>query len=76
MRLKQTLREQGLETRRVDYDGRTEYVADFGSQDDASVDVVGDTAIIVAEDTQHEVELPAGAEVFMNNDVLTIEVNK
>ncbi|WP_267162797.1 DUF7127 family protein [Halovenus salina] len=76
MRLKQTLREQGLETRRVDYGGRAEYVVDFGSRDDASVDVVGETAIIVADDTQYEVELPAGAQVFMNNDVLTIKVKK
>ncbi|SDJ61835.1 hypothetical protein SAMN05216226_10635 [Halovenus aranensis] len=76
MRLKQTLREQGLETRRVDYEDRTEYVSDFGSRDGVSVDVVGDTAIVVAGEEQHDVELPADARVFLNNDVLTIEVNK
>lgn len=76
MSLKQTLREQGFESRRFDYEDRTEYVVDFGSGVDASLDVVDDTAIILADGEQHDLDIPAGAQVFMTNGVLTIEVRE
>jgi|AntRauTorcE11898_2_1112593.scaffolds.fasta_scaffold110624_2 hypothetical protein len=56
-------------------DGRT-VVADFGPvTDSATVDVVGDTAIVMADDEQTDIELPEPAErAFMRNGVLTIEL--
>jgi len=52
---------------------------DFGTQDGLTLDVVGDTAIVVAEDgdLHHEVTLPdSDAKAFIQNGVLTIEVNR
>jgi hypothetical protein len=62
--------------RRYDYDGRTVLVADFGASAEGSVDLVGDTAIVVVGDDQYEFEVPAGvsARASVNNGVLTIEV--
>jgi len=76
MTLKQTLREQGIDGRTVEYDDRTEFVADFGPGVDAAVDVVDGTAIVVVGDDQYEFAVEAGAEVFMSNGVLTIEVSR
>ncbi|MFU8870017.1 hypothetical protein [Natronococcus sp.] len=47
---------------------------DFGSDAaDMSVDVVGETVIVVMDDRQFQFELPAGAsEVTANNGILTI----
>jgi hypothetical protein len=57
------------------YDNGSAIVADFGADaGDLTVDVVGETAIVVAGDRQVEFELPEGAdEVSVNNGVLTIE---
>lgn len=76
MSLKQTLREQGFESRRFEYDDRTEYVVDFGVGVDAAVDLIDDTAIVVAEGEQHDIEIPGNSQVFMTNGVLTIEVEE
>lgn len=51
-----------------EYDGETEIIVDFGPGVDASVDVVGDTAIVVAGDRQYEFELPEGADEVTTND--------
>lgn len=57
------------------YDDGSVIVADFGADaGELTVDVVGDTAIVVADDRQVEFELPEGAdEISVNNGVLTIE---
>ena len=70
--------------RRYDYDDASVVVADLGvSDDEASVDVVDGTAILVfesgdGEPVQHELELPGGevAKALINNGVVTIEVSQ
>ncbi|WP_256393153.1 DUF7127 family protein [Natronoarchaeum rubrum] len=64
--------EQILVTER-DHDGG-EIAVDFGPTDaDATVDVVGDTAIVVIGDRQFEFPVPEGAsDVTVNAGVLTI----
>ncbi|WP_266077897.1 DUF7127 family protein [Haladaptatus caseinilyticus] len=73
------LSQQGI-ARRYSYDDGEVIAADFGTAD-VSVDVLDDVAIVVVahdgEQTQSEVELPAGeAQAFINNGVLTIEVRR
>lgn len=75
MQLKQTLNQQGLKSRRVNYDERTEYMLDFGPAANVSVDIVDDTALLVADGEQYDIELTESAQVFMNNGVVTIKVN-
>lgn len=60
--------------RTLEDDGGSVIVADFGtSAVDISVDVLGSTAIIVANGDQFEFELPPeAADVEANNGVLTI----
>ena len=57
-----------------EYDGETEIVVDFGSvAGTPSLDVVGDTAIVVAGDEQFEFHVPEDAtDVTVNEGVLTI----
>jgi hypothetical protein len=64
--------------RRYEYDGRWGLVADFGAAAEGSVDLVGETAIVVVGDDQYEFEVPAGAtaRASMNNGVLTVEVER
>lgn len=76
MSLNKMLRTQGLESRRFEYDDRTEFVVDFGPGRDAAVDIVDELAIIVVGDDQYEVELDGNEQVFMNNGVLTFEVRE
>ncbi|MFB6179159.1 MAG: hypothetical protein ABEI77_05485 [Halorientalis sp.] len=64
---------------RLEYDdGSTVLAADVGVGREASIDIVGDTAIVVIGDEQYEFEVPDGddesAQAFMKNGVLTIEV--
>ena len=68
--------EQGPVSRMEYADGSTVLAADIGPGRDASVDVVGDTAIVVVGDEQYDFELPEGshAQAFMKNGVLTVEV--
>ena len=59
--------------RRYEYDDRSVLVADFGTGVDGTVDLVGDTAIVVVDDEQFDVDIPADAsDVTANNGVLTI----
>lgn len=64
--------------RRFEYDGQSVLVADFGPEAEGSVDLVGDTAIVVVDDDQYEFEVPAGvvAHASVNNGVLTVEVER
>ncbi|WP_435154597.1 DUF7127 family protein [Haladaptatus sp. DFWS20] len=80
MTLEHLSQQSGSIARRYSYDDGEVIVADFGTAD-VSVDVLEDVAIVVAEhdgeQTQTEVELPAGeAQAFINNGVLTIEVRR
>ncbi len=65
--------------RRYDYGDEEVLVADLGVAGDASVDILDDVAIVVFEDEegsrQIELQLPdGGAQAFITNGVLTIEV--
>ena len=62
--------------RRYEYRDRAGLVADFGAGAEGSVDLVGDTAIVVVDDDQYEFEVPAGVttRASVNNGVLTVEV--
>jgi len=62
--------------RRLDYEDATTFAADLGVS--GTVDVVGDTAIVVTDDDQYDIPLPEGETVtaFINNGVLTIEVKE
>lgn len=54
-------------------DGTKEITIDFGRGVDAKLDVVGDTAIVVAGDQQYEFEVPGDAsEITANDGVLII----
>lgn len=63
--------------RRFEYDDTVVLAADVGTVEDASVDVVDDTVIIVVGDEQYEQELPDSKNVraFMNHGILTIELS-
>lgn len=63
--------------RRFEYDDSVVLAADVGPAEDASVDVVDSTVIVVAGTEQHEQQLPDGsdAQAFINNGVLTIELS-
>lgn len=65
---------RGAIVRRFDRDGASGIVVDFGPSAEAtSVDVVGNTALVVTDDDQFEFELPEGAnDVTVNNGMLTI----
>ncbi|GAB3678573.1 hypothetical protein GCM10028856_39140 [Halopiger thermotolerans] len=64
----------GAIVRTVEYDDTSVIAVDFGSEaGDVSIDIVGDTAIIVTDGEQFEFELPPEAsDVSANNGVLTI----
>lgn len=65
-------REDVAITRREE-DGEDLVVIDFGPDVEASLDVVGDTAIVVAGDRQFEFEVPPDAsEVAANDGMLVI----
>ena len=58
---------------RQEYEDESLVVVDFGRGVEAVLDVVGDTAIVVAGDRQFEFEMPEGAaEVTTNNGMLVI----
>lgn len=59
---------------RREEDGRTLIAIDFGPGVEASLDVVGDTAIVVAGDRQFEFEVPDEAsDITVNDGILVIE---
>jgi hypothetical protein len=64
--------------RRYQYDGRSVLAVDFGPGVEGSVDLVGDTAIVVVDDDQYEFEVPEGiaARASVNNGILTVEVEQ
>ncbi|MFP4627300.1 MAG: DUF7127 family protein [Natronomonas sp.] len=67
------LRSAGI-VRRYEYDDDSVLVADMGFVD-GSVDVIGETAIVVAGDEQYELTLPGSvSRATMNNGVVTIEL--
>lgn len=55
-----------------EFDGETELTVDFGPGADASLDRVGDTAIVVADDRHYEFEVPADASEITTNDGMLI----
>lgn len=69
--------DEGVPVRRFEYDDELVLAADVGIGD-ATVDVVGDTVIVVSDGEQQELTVPetAGedARAFIKNGVLTIEV--
>jgi hypothetical protein len=76
MNVNEFSRQDGQFVRQYDYGDTTVVAADVGDPT-ATVDVVGDTVIVVGDDgEQFELELPAGsdAEAFITNGILTIEV--
>ncbi|AKH97914.1 DUF7127 family protein [Halanaeroarchaeum sulfurireducens] len=68
--------------RQYDYGDETVFVADLGASGmNASVDVIGGTAIVVLDtpegSEQYEFDVPAGdAHTFISNGVLTVEVSE
>jgi len=66
----------GVDVREYDYGDVIVFAADLGAAGGASVDVVDDTVIVVADGEQYDVELPdaSDARAFIKNGVLTIEV--
>ena len=76
MTLIEQLDAQDVAVDRRPVEGGVEYVADFGAATAASVDVVGDTVIVVAGEDQYELPVDGDAQAFMQNGVLTIEVNE
>ncbi|MBX0297950.1 DUF7127 family protein [Haloarcula nitratireducens] len=71
----QDIDQQEAIIREYDYDDTTSILVDFGPKaNEISVDVVGETVILVVSDTQFEFELPDDTtEITSKNGVLTIE---
>lgn len=64
--------------RRYEYENHTLLVADFGPESTPKVDVVGDTAIIVIDAHQHELDLPSKMKdttITTNNGVVTLRID-
>ncbi|WP_115865660.1 DUF7127 family protein [Halorussus litoreus] len=81
MSLKHIAERDDVFARRYQYEDAEVLVADLGDSGTASVDVLGNEAIVVFEDDdetrQLELRLPEGeAEAFIINGVLTIEVGQ
>ena len=76
MDLKQFSRRDERRVREYNADGARRIVADLGSDVDASVEIVGDTAIVVPEEgDQIDLDLlEEGAQAFIKNGILTIEL--
>ncbi len=75
MTVLQQFEEEGIEARRFEYQDGHVLAADFGRGTEAAVDVVDGTVIVVAGGDQHEFEVDSDACAYMNNGILTIEVN-
>ncbi|WP_135830046.1 DUF7127 family protein [Halorussus halobius] len=81
MTLKHIEERDDVFARRYEYDDGEILAADLGVGSEASVDVLGEEAIVVVEDgdetRQLELQLPEGeAEAFITNGVLSIEVGQ
>ncbi|SFS13074.1 hypothetical protein SAMN05216559_4192 [Halomicrobium zhouii] len=55
-----------------EFEETAELTVDFGADAHASVDVVGDTAIVVADGEQYEFEVPEEATEVTTNDGMLI----
>jgi hypothetical protein len=71
----QQLEAQDVDVSRFEYEDSVVLAADFGYVDSSSVDVVGDTVIVVADGEQFDIDLDGDARAFMKNGILTIEVD-
>jgi len=77
MSVQQQLAEQGVEVERRAYDGEVAFVADLGPSEAATVNVVGETVIVVTDEEQYDINVEAkDAQAFIKNGVLTIEVSQ
>ncbi|PSP22140.1 hypothetical protein BRC61_05255 [Halobacteriales archaeon QH_10_65_19] len=76
MTIQEQLAGQGLPVRRFEYDDVTQITVDFGPGSEPSVDTVGETVIVVAEDSQYEIGVEEDAQAFISNGILTIEVDR
>lgn len=76
MNVQDQFEQQGIDVRHRETEAGTMVVADLGPATQSTVDVVGETAIIVTGEEQYEIEVPADAQAFITNGVLTIEVNE
>ncbi len=78
MKPMQQLEKQDIDVSRFEYEDSVEFVSDLGPQGQSAVDVVDNTVIVVAGGEQYEfdAELGADARAFINNGVLTIEVDR
>ena len=74
MTVQERLAEQGLPVRRFECEDAVELTVDFGPGAAPSVNVVGDTAIVVADGSQYGIEVGENAKAFISNGILTIEV--
>lgn len=74
MNLQEKLEQRGIEVARRDRDDHHELIADFGPSTDITVDVVGDTVIVVADEETYDLEVDGSAQAFIKNGVLTVEV--
>ncbi len=76
MRLQEQLAQRGIEADRRDYGDHYELVADFGPAAELSVDVVGDTVIVVTDDETHDIVVDGSAQAFIKNGILTIKLTE
>lgn len=76
MTLSDQLVERDVEVARREFDDRIEFVADFGPEHEASVDMLEDTVIVVTDGDQYELDVDGDAQAFIRNGILTIEVNE
>lgn len=70
--------EEGISITEREYDDESIIAVDFEAiPGTPSVDVVGDTAIVVVGDSQFEFDVPSDAsEVTVNDNILTIKAEK
>ncbi len=60
---------------RYEYDDGVVLAVDFGPSTEATVETVDGTVIVVTRDDQYDLDVAGGADAFINNGVLTIEVD-
>jgi hypothetical protein len=76
MNVTQQFVDEDVAVARRESDGGYEVAVDFGPNGDPTVDVVGDTVIVVDRGDQYELEMEGDAQAVIENGVLTIEVNE
>lgn len=74
MTLTEQLVDEDVAVTRHERDDHVEVSADFGPGTSPSVDVVGETVIVVDGNEQYELTVDGDAQAFMKNGVVTIEV--